>query len=121
MKRPATPKRRTPLAPVSKDPSRRKRTKARRDHQYGRDERGDFAAFVRAHPCLGWSYLGGGCEGPNEACHIQGRGAHPEVHGVGNLWPGCSYHHQHQYRIPMEVRQAYAAKLAAEWEDDHAE
>lgn len=109
-----------PINPKPKKGSARKaqarRAKARRDRQFGRTPDGrDFAAFVRRHTCLGALLRMDPCAGRIEACHLQGRGAHPGLSGVNNIWAGCTRHHRQQYRIPWSEREAYAARLGQEW------
>lgn len=114
--------RHTPLPRVTKDPDKRRRLKARRDRQFGRDDAGDFAAFVRSFGCLvgrltNWRT---GCETPIEAAHLRSRGAHPSEPGVGNLVPLCRAHHRQQhelerlYDIELDLR-SEAIRLAGEW------
>ena len=104
----------------------RARTKARRERQFGRDARGDFAAFVRAKGCevaREWpdDHV---CSGPVEFAHLASRGAHPERPGVGNGIGLCRRMHQRQHAWGWEmfaehygIYQASRARvLADQWE-----
>lgn len=124
----------TRLSPVTKDPNRRRRNKARRDVEYGRDGRGDFATFVRAQGCVvpgakgtasspAWGETRA-CYGRTEAAHLRGRGAHPGVNGVGNIAGLCEQHHAQQEHATASFNRIYGLDYAHEcvvlanlWED----
>lgn len=109
------------VPPRAKSASKRKRLKAQRDHQYGRDALGDFAAFVRQAGCV----VGRRCVGSTQAAHLFGRGAHPELSGVGNMAGLCAQHHTEQGSLTAatfndrhSINFAHeCARLKALWED----
>ena len=118
-------KRRKGLSPASTNPDRRRRLRAQHDRQYGRDDRGDFAAFVRAQGCCVPS-APLGCYGPIEAAHVRSRGADPGQDGVGGMANLCREHHAIQHALGIgEFQRRYglhlrtiARALAQAWERD---
>ena len=114
--------------------AQRARTKARRDHNYGRTPDGrDFAAFVRARGhefgCAVAQLITASidhfpgeypCAGRIEAAHIHGRNAHPALSGVRNLLPMCTRHHRQgvpHWDIDGMLTD-YAQRLGKAWEGE---
>lgn len=112
MKRGKPIKRRTGIKSVSTNPDRRRRQRQKKARWYGRDENGDFAAFVRSRGCYIRKLHD--CVGPVEAASLDKTNRRqPNASGIGRLIGLCSQGHVEQEGNTRRFERKYGVSLEA--------